>query len=238
MGKRVSSASLKHRLVDRGWAVVGVKDRKALETVRDALKKKARDLTGQPSVELEDFHHYVKDDATFERWVAELNRFFQTEKWGHRVIEAERDFFQGLLGPDLNVQAISELSIARPGCPKDNIAFRRDTKHGHLPHEISVLIPYVDVAEASAISVVSESHVRPEASELQGAEPVSMKFGEILLFSQALLYGSQANVGENTRWTSGSRVVNSGVAVSPDEPRGYYQNFCRSDDPPLREETP
>jgi len=236
MGKGALSASSKHSLVEKGWAVIGAKDRKALDEVRAALTRKARDLTGQPKLELEDFHYYAKDEPHFVRWVKELTHFFQSEKWDHRVIESERELFQKLLGPDLDIQAKSALWIARPGFPKDNIAFRRDTIHGHQPQELSVLVPYGNIPEASAISVISGSHLSEVKPSFDNAEAIPLKLGEILVFSQALLYGSQANVGEHTRWTSDTRIVSSGIAKRPDREEGFYVDWCRSAELPPKQE--
>jgi len=228
MGKRALSPTVKYHLYEKGWAVVNVSRRRELELARDALRLKARELTEKPGLELEEFHDYVPDEATYARWYQELATFFRKEKLGHRVIEEEREFFQELLGPDLNIQSSPKLIIARPGQPRDNIDFHRDTLKGHTPYELTVSVAFVDIPDASALSVLSGSHKQADGKSTSGAEAVSLSFGQILVFSQALVHGSQVNVGECTRWTSDTAVVNSWIPLRPELEQNYYQRWCRS----------
>ncbi len=260
MGKGTISATLKYQLYEKGWAVVSLSRRNELDGVREALRAKIRELTNRTDLELEDYHSCVEDDVTHTQWHFELTQFFRENKLGQRVIESECEFFQSLLGPDLNIQSSPYLRITRPGLSQDNIDFHRDTLYGHTPYELSVSVAYVDIPAASALSVLSGSHVSPDKDypttqflhpevekgsiknqlgflyapkrfrpeQLIGAEPVPLQTGQILIFSQALIHGSQVNRGVKTRWTSDTRVVNSWVPLRSELKSGYYERWSRS----------
>src|SRR5438132_8166557 len=66
------------------------------------------------------------------------------------------------MGPDLDVQSAPYLRIVRPAKAQDNIGYHRDTVYGGSPYELSVFVPFVELAAGAALSVEPGSHLKAE----------------------------------------------------------------------------
>ncbi|MCS6814502.1 MAG: phytanoyl-CoA dioxygenase family protein [Cyanobacteria bacterium] len=161
--KSINLPRLEAQFRAEGWFVVQAPNPEPIYAARTALLNELRRLTGQPTITLETYHQVIEDDRYHTDLQIQLTNFFRTQRFGPQIIAAQLDFFQALLGRDLNVQSSPYLRITRPHKPQDNIGYHRDTFYGGSPFELSVLIPYVDVSAASALSVLPGSHLRPES---------------------------------------------------------------------------
>jgi len=148
---------------NQGWVVVKLPRPEAAVQVREALLGKLREISGVPDITLERYHEIAEDDEIHSKYQFELTEFFRANHFAREVLGAQQAFFRSFLGPDLLVQASPYLRIARPGKARDNIGYHRDTFYGASPYELSVWIPYVDLPAESSLSVLSGSHIRPEA---------------------------------------------------------------------------
>lgn len=146
-----------------GFAVLPLAETAALDDARDALQHALRRVLGRPGVSLGDYHLHATGvgvhDAVLETLTDELR------KGGHarHIVESQREAFIRLVGPDLCVQRVPYLRIARPGVEADNVDYHRDTHYGRSPFEVSVWIPFVDVPPEMALRVLPGSHVAPES---------------------------------------------------------------------------
>lgn len=148
---------------ENGWMVVKLPNPEPVYATRAGLLKELRQLTGDRTITLEDYHKVVKDKEVHTELHIRLGKFFRKEQFGKKIISAQVDFLKALLGRDLNVQSDPYLRITRPGKPEDNIGYHRDTFYGCSAFELSVLVPYVDVPVESTISILPGSHIRPES---------------------------------------------------------------------------
>lgn len=163
VAKPINLPRLEAQFQAEGWFVVQAPNPEPIYVARTALLNELRRLTGNPAITLETYHQAIEDDRHHTDLQIQLTHFFRTQRFGPQIIAAQLNFFQALLGRDLNVQSNPYLRITRPHKPQDNIGYHRDTFYGGSPFELSVLIPYVDVPAASALSVLPGSHLRPES---------------------------------------------------------------------------
>lgn len=147
---------------ENGWFILDLIDPSSVYRTRAFLTEKLSELLGRPCP-LEDYHLHAENDTVHTQLQIQMTEFFRKEKWGPQIIRDQLPFFQKLLGPDLFVQADPYLRMTRPQKPQDNIGYHRDTFYGGSPYELSVLIPFVDVPKASALKVLSGSHVHSES---------------------------------------------------------------------------
>lgn len=94
----------------------------------------------------------------------ELSESLWKSEYSLYVATVMLPIIQQLLGPDIMVQYMPYLRIARPGKTQDNIGYHKDTQYGQTPYELAVHIPFVDLDEKSAIRVISGSHLLPESA--------------------------------------------------------------------------
>lgn len=151
----------KEHFLKNGWFILNFIDPSPVLEAREQIEKKLADLVGK-KVPLEKYHLEAEDDSFHTDLQIKLTQFYRDQKWGPRIIAKQLPLFQGLLGPDLYVQANPYLRITRPHKPQDNIGYHRDTFYGGSPYELSVLVPFVDVPPESSLSVLSGSHITSE----------------------------------------------------------------------------
>jgi len=146
---------------EKGWVVIDFVDQTPVMKAREALQAHLNKLLGK-NIPLEEYHTEVEDDAHHTDLQTKMTEFFRKQKFGKAIIEKQLSLFKPFMGLDLSVQRNPYLRMARPGKPQDNIGYHRDTYYGGSPYELSVLVPFVDVAEPSALQVMTGSHTLPE----------------------------------------------------------------------------
>lgn len=153
--------SLAH-FIEFGWAVLDLLDPAPVFEARVGLQSELVRLVGK-SISLEEYHLLAQDDKSHTAWQIHMSSFFDAQKFGRKIIAAQRSFFEKLIGGDLLVQQRPYLRMTRPFKKQDNIGFHRDTFYGGSPYEVSVLIPYVNLEPESSLSVMDGSHILSEA---------------------------------------------------------------------------
>ncbi len=158
------SADLGAEMLDRGWAVFDLPDRAIVGRARDRLLRWSRELLGSDLERLEHYHAAIDDDDRHLAVWYELATRFWAAELGIEIVRRNLEPIQRLLGPDLHVQSYPYLRVARPGRAQDCVGWHRDTYYGASPYEISLFIPFTELTAASALRVVSGSHVEPDAA--------------------------------------------------------------------------
>ena len=146
---------------EKGWVVIDFIDPAPVLKAREALQTHLNELLGR-NIPLEEYHAEVEDDTQHTDIQIKMTEFFRKQQFGKAIIEKQLPLFKPFMGLDLCVQRSPYLRMTRPGKPQDNIGYHRDTYYGGSPYELSVLIPYVDVAAPSALQVMTGSHSLPE----------------------------------------------------------------------------
>lgn len=148
--------------IEHGWAVVDFSDPSPVFVAREALQKQLNFLLGK-ECPLEQYHKEAQDDQRHTDFQIQMTQYFREQRFGPKIIKAQLEFFQKMVGQDLLVQANPYLRMNRPGKPQDNIGYHRDTFYGGSPYEISVLIPFVDLEANSSLGMLSGSHILSES---------------------------------------------------------------------------
>lgn len=142
------------KFIRDGWVIVDIPDP---QVVFDIIS----DFRQFNSWNLSDMHVFCDDNATKRKHVS-LSEHFWSREYSARIADTLLPVIEQLIGPDVMVQYMPYLRIARPHQAQDNIGFHKDTQYGQNPYELAVHIPFVDLDEKSAIRVISGSHVMPE----------------------------------------------------------------------------
>ncbi len=146
---------------EKGWVVIDFVDPTPVFKAREALQAHLSELL-EKTTTLEDYHKVVDEDSLHTKIQIKMTEFFRKNKFGKPIIEAQLSLLKPFVGLDLFVQRNPYLRMARPGKPQDNIGYHRDTYYGGSPYELSILVPYVDIAAPSALQVMTGSHTLPE----------------------------------------------------------------------------
>jgi hypothetical protein len=146
-----------------GWARVRMVGTNELQRAQNSLLQLLRKELG-PLDELTTYHQHCPNDAEHQRLQQLITEHYWEQGFGTAIIREQLPFFSRFIGPDLHVQKYPYLRVARPGRPGDNIGVHRDTHHGASPYEISAFVPFVDLPQGMAFSLIPGSHLEAESA--------------------------------------------------------------------------
>lgn len=157
--------SLNDLFVSQGWVRVSLPDPDIVHSISSQLCKALQSYDGRYASlnALKDFHIFEPDSIeAHTKTQSHLTRLYWDQAWSFKLAQAQLPLLKGFIGPDVMVQKYPYLRIARPHMAQDNIGMHRDTHYGASPYEISMFVPFVDLTEAEAFTVVPGSHLLSE----------------------------------------------------------------------------
>ena len=221
-----SEQTLSNEYLSQGYVIRPVADLEALywmqaQFVRLVAESIETPLKGTPEEVLNHIHNYVS--------VAELNTFrlkiirgFNAiPEFRHMYFMVARPYLEALVGNELAMQLRVNLSIQFPRDDSSLLPVHADTWSGDSPFEVVVWLPLVDCYKTKAMYILppkgsdqlsrdflalagnsSEDLYQSIKSEVQFLE---VRFGEVLVFDQALPHGNRINDESETRWSMNCR---------------------------------
>ncbi len=135
--------------------------------------------------------------------------------------KSARSYLEMLVGNELAMQLRVNLSIQFPGDASSLLPVHADTWAGDSPFEVVVWIPLVDCFGTKAMYILppeKSKKLNENFAILAGGDSESLfqsiekdvewlevKFGEIIIFDQALPHGNRVNSENQTRWSMNCR---------------------------------
>jgi sporadic carbohydrate cluster 2OG-Fe(II) oxygenase len=217
---------LSDEYVRQGYVIRPVADREALDWVRAQFVRLVGDALGgstltDPDAALNRIHEKVS--------VPELNSFRLKIIRGVNAIENFREMYfriarpylETLVGNELAMQLRVNLSIQLPDDDSSLLPVHADTWSGDSPFEVVVWLPLVDCYATKAMYLLPPKKWQelagrfaqkagPSSEALYQAikddvEFLTVRYGEVLLFDQALPHGNRVNAEPDTRWSMNCR---------------------------------
>lgn len=221
-----SEQILSTEYLSKGYVIRPVADIEALQWIRTQFVRLVAEsletpLKGTPEEVLNHIHNHVP--------VAELNTFRLKIIRGFNAIpefrqnyfKVARPYLEALVGNELAMQLRVNLSIQFPKDDSSLLPVHADTWSGDSPFEVVVWLPLVDCYKTKAMYILppkgsdklnkefvvlagntSEDLYKSIESEVQFLE---VRFGEVLVFNQALPHGNRVNAECETRWSMNCR---------------------------------
>jgi sporadic carbohydrate cluster 2OG-Fe(II) oxygenase len=217
---------LTEEYLQQGYVIRPVADREALDWMRDHFVRLIGEALGAtadagPEDLLNQIHKRVP--------VAELNAFRLKIIRGFNGINGFREMYfrvarpylEALVGNELAMQLRVNLSIQFPGDDSSLLPVHADTWSGDSPFEVVVWLPLVDCYRTKAMYLLppdkslelgrqfaeragdsSEALYQAIKDDVRWLE---VRYGEVLVFDQALPHGNRINEEPETRWTMNCR---------------------------------
>lgn len=221
-----SERDLAEEYLRQGYVIRPVADIDALEWMRAQFVRLVGEALGAvPDGKPEDILNQIHQRLR----VAELNDFRLKIIRGFNSIEqframyfrVARPYLETLVGNELAMQLRVNLSIQFPGDDSSLLPVHADTWSGDSPFEVVVWLPLVDCYRTKAMYLLPPNpsadlgqHFAERAGDSSEALYQSMKgdvswlevrYGEVLVFDQALPHGNRVNDELETRWTMNCR---------------------------------
>ena len=155
--------NLEESLAKNGWLVVDLPDPTSVFQVQKQLLSWLREQALPDLSGLEQYHLLVDDRQQHLEILHNLSSSYWQAELGQKIITANLNLFQQLIGPDLVIQRYPYLRVVRPGQEADAVPLHRDTYYGASPYEISILIPFTNMEAEAALKVITSSHLAPDS---------------------------------------------------------------------------
>ena len=212
--------------LEQGYIIRPAADVEALTWIRNQFMRLLTENIGtNPSEKVEDVLNHIHRSVP----VAELNTFRLKIIRGFNAIEGFREMYyrvarpylETLVGNELAMQLRINLSIQFPGDDSSLLPVHADTWSGDSPFEVVVWLPLVDCYDSKAMYLLppdGSQVLNEQFSALAGASSealyqsiqtkvkfLNVRYGEVLIFDQALPHGNRVNREGETRWSMNCR---------------------------------
>ena len=210
----------------QGYVIRPVANQKALEWIRQKIYNLSeQNVTTDKPTEANSLLNNIHESITVE----ELNDF-RLKIIGGINAESEfrelyfnlaRPYLDTLVGNELSMQLRVNLSVQLPGDESSLLPVHADTWSGDSPFEVVIWTPLVDCYGSKSMYILppernkrientfalragdsSEDLYQSISAEVQWLE---VKYGELVIFNQALPHGNRVNTENETRWSMNCR---------------------------------
>jgi sporadic carbohydrate cluster 2OG-Fe(II) oxygenase len=220
-----SEQELSSEYLSQGYIIRPVADEDALNWMREQfvrlVKESLGDIEGSPEDILNQIHQKVP--------VADLNAFRLSIIRGFNAVSEFREMYfrvakpylETLVGNELAMQLRVNLSIQFPDDNSSLLPVHADTWSGDSPYEVVVWLPIVNCYGTKAMYILPPKYAVElnkdfAANAGQSSEDLyhamskdvkwlDVKYGEVLVFDQALPHGNRVNTETETRWSMNCR---------------------------------
>jgi sporadic carbohydrate cluster 2OG-Fe(II) oxygenase len=217
---------LSNEFLDNGYVIRPVADMGALQCMQDQFIELIADTLG---VKSEDKSEDILNQIHLKVPVNEINNFRLKIIRGFNALpefrkmyfSVARPYLETLVGNELAMQLRINLSIQFPGDTSSLLPVHADTWSGDSPFEVVAWLPLVDCYRTKAMYLLPPgpaAHLGQRFFECAGGdseqlyqsikdkvEQLTVSYGEVLIFNQALPHGNRLNEETETRWSMNCR---------------------------------
>jgi sporadic carbohydrate cluster 2OG-Fe(II) oxygenase len=218
--------ALAREFMTKGYVIKPVVCFEALSDIRDTFCRLAADYLGMDTPKdsmnfLNQIHKLVSVEKLNEFRLAMIRGINSCDRFRIWYFQVVRSYLHTIVGNELAMQMRVNLSIQMPHDTSSLLAVHSDTWNGDSPYEVVVWLPVVDCYGTKAMYIlppgpshelVSNFSIRAGTSgeELYQSirnqvEWLEVKYGEVLVFDQALPHGNRVNTENETRWSMNCR---------------------------------
>jgi len=217
---------LTNQYLDNGYIIKPVADMEALEWMRSKFVQIVSEYLGisnvnDPELLLNCIHDKieVKDLNQFRLKV--IRAFNSIHEFREMYFKVARPYLEILVGNELAMQLRVNLSIQFPNDDSSLLPVHADTWSGDSPYEVVVWLPIVDCYGTKAMYLLpplNSDFLNKDFKGMSGKNSediyqsirndvkwLEVKFGEVLVFDQALPHGNRINTEKETRWSMNCR---------------------------------
>ena len=210
----------------QGYIIRPVADLKALDWMtNNFIRLVADEIDIKSTDNPQEILNYIHKNVS----VSKLNKFRLKIIQGFNAIEGFREMYfrvarpylETLVGNELAMQLRVNLSIQLPGDSSSLLPIHADTWSGDSSFEVVVWVPLVNCYHTKAMYILPpvpaaelSQHFIERAgnnsdelydSIVNDVEWLEVRYGEVLIFNQALPHGNRVNEESETRWSMNCR---------------------------------
>jgi sporadic carbohydrate cluster 2OG-Fe(II) oxygenase len=212
--------------LQQGYVICPVADPEALDQLRGHFLRLTQLHLGvsphtSPEATLNLVHERIDGPALNDFRLKIIQGINAVDDFRALYFRVARPYLESLVGNELAMQSRVNLSIQLPGDHSSLLPVHADTWSGDSPYEVVVWLPLVDCYGTKAMYLLPPAQAAAldcNFSALAGASGESLyqsiqadvtwlqvRYGEVLVFNQALPHGNRVNVEPETRWSMNCR---------------------------------
>mgnify|MGYP001115852134 CR=1 FL=1 len=212
--------------LEKGYIIRTIDDVEALDWIRNQFA--CLIIEALPEVEgvetkdlLNDIHKYVPVSDLNNFRLKIIQKINSINGFREMYFRVARNYLDILVGNELAMQLRINLSIQLPQDDSSLLPVHSDIWSGDSPYEVVVWLPLVDCYRSKAMYILppenyieldqqfkdkagSSSENLYQAIKKQ-VQWLDVRYGELLIFDQALPHGNRLNKEEETRWSMNCR---------------------------------
>tara|TARA_B100001123_G_scaffold369674_1_gene431493 strand:- start:205 stop:1032 length:828 start_codon:yes stop_codon:yes gene_type:complete len=221
-----TEAEIAEEFLKNGYLISPVEDLKSLQRIRDMLVAIVVDkLKLDHPTDSGDFLNLIHqrvDPSQLNKLRLDTFNQINREPWFRPAYYSlVRNKLSAIVGNELAMQLRVNLSIQMPDDKSSLLPLHADVWNGDSPYEVVVWVPLVDVYNTKSMYILPASKNKiweRELSNYSGArasqlfdavkgdlEFLSMRFGDVMIFSQNQMHGNNINEEPETRWSMNCR---------------------------------
>ena len=178
-------------------------------------------MTTSPDEMLNQIHQKIPVEELNKFRIKVIRDFNAIEEFREMYFKVARPYLESLVGNELAMQLRINLSIQFPGDESSLLPVHADTWSGDSSFEVVVWLPLVDCYRTKAMYIMPPSasaelsnhfvnHTGSSSEDLfrsirKDLKWLAVKYGEVLIFNQALPHGNRVNQEGETRWSMNCR---------------------------------
>ena len=218
--------ALTEEYLRQGYVIRPVANQKALECIRQKIynlseQNVTTDKPTEANLLLNNIHESITVEELNDFRLIIIGGINAEPEFREQYFNLARPYLDSLVGNELSMQLRINLSIQFPGDESSLLPVHADTWSGDSPFEVVVWIPLVDCYGSKSMYLLppeqnkrlentfalrtddsSEDLYQIISDEVQWLE---VKYGELVIFNQALPHGNRVNTEHETRWSMNCR---------------------------------
>jgi len=220
---------LTSKYLDQGYIIKPVANRKALNWIKSQYLKIIKEYLGikvtRGSEDILNLIHQKVSLTQLNNFRIKIIREVNDIKEFRKIyFELAKPYLYTLVGNELAMQLRINLSIQLPGDDSSLLATHADTWSGDSPYEVVVWLPIVDCFGTKAMYILPPKETEKLEKDFinkaggnsedlyqnikEKVKWLEVKYGEVLIFNQALPHGNRINKEAETRWSMNCRFKN------------------------------
>ena len=218
--------ALTEEYLRQGYVIRPVANQKALEWIRQKIYNLSEQnvTTDKPTESnslLNNIHESITVEALNDFRLKIIGGINAEPEFREQYFNLARPYLDTLVGNELSMQLRINLSIQFPGDESSLLPVHADTWSGDSPFEVVVWTPLVDCYGSKSMYILSPEQnkrlentfaLRTDDSSEDLYQSISdqvqwleVKYGEVVIFNQALPHGNRVNTEHETRWSMNCR---------------------------------
>jgi len=212
--QRVDSAL--EQIHSRGWARVGCENANYLLELADSVLALGKRLVPTNAGTLQE-QLSLMPEADLNKLSLEAN--FLLGASSEKLALLLPELLCQLAGRSFFIQRRPYFRVNKPGSPLSGTPTHSDVFYGHSPFAFTIWIPLHDIPNDDGLFIYSaqqsrrligrlsdSTDVAALAKDAEPAQPIKMRFGEVLIFRSWLLHGARPAAGDLPRASIDTRV--------------------------------